>query len=566
MCKEVRRVEGFKAWELVPFSEFWKVQREYPGRASIGYIVAVLTCKSDPNGDPREPDVTNKFRISMSEGSKEIDVETHSSCADDISNRFVTSLAPVIEAHQTSIDVGGAYFHGTPPAMEDGGRAVFAVVPYWLQDFGPYPEKNPNGSRNLLRITGNMPGRCDAGRIWQARFDLFLRSYGLRQLITDPRIWVERTVRGTLIIHDHVDDSRLTSTTDAARSHFYRAWAAEFNSPPEPTELSENFTGLRHQRVGRFTVAISCMGVIRQLEDLIAAHPAINGSHHDIPLPVDALSRLREGPTAAHPLCPDRLEMAQRIAGTIGFITNMTRPDAHFAYCTLSRYLSEHKLTTRVFAYLVRVGRYITSTKELCLHLTAPPLANGGLDLFSIYADSSHGNAEDGATYGGFVLLCRGRPGPAGTRRGGGAIAWKCEVPAAGDDSSGAAELRMVVRSLKYTIAMRTNQRDLDIGIAPTQPTNLYTDASAVVSGRAAERMAKSSRWMAVRYAMVRWAEKCLTIRLGKIASEGNCGDMMTKCLAGLPFFRHRATLLGLDWPRDQPDAAPVADANADSL
>jgi hypothetical protein len=313
-------------------------------------------------------------RAMCKEGSKEIDVETHSSCADDISNRFVTALAPVIEAHQTSIDVGGAYFHGTPPAMEDGGRAVFAVVPYWLHDFGPYPEKNPNGSRNLLRITGNMPGRCDAGRIWQARFDIFLRSYGLRQLITDPRIWVDRTARGTLIVHDHVDDSRLTSTTDAARSHFYRAWAAEFNSPPEPAELSENFTGLRHQRVGPFTIAISCMGVIRQLVDLIAAHPALNGSHHDIPLPIDALSRLREGPTAAHPLCPDRLEMAQRIAGTIGFITNMTRPDAHFAYCTLSRYLSDHKLTTRVFAYLVRVGRYITSTKELCLHLTAPPI------------------------------------------------------------------------------------------------------------------------------------------------------------------------------------------------
>jgi hypothetical protein len=517
----------------------------------------VLTCKADPSGDPREPDVTNKFRISMSEGAKEVvKVETHSSCADDISNRFVTSLAPVIEAHQTSIDVGGAYFHGTPPTLEQGGRAVFAVVPYWLADFGPYPEKNADGTRNLLRITGNMPGRCDAGRIWQARFDTFLRRYGLRQLITDPRVWVVSNSMGTLIVHDHVDDSRLTSNSDALRSHFYRAWGAEFNSPPEPAELSENFTGLRHQRVGPYTVAISCLGVIRQLEDLIAAHPPLNGARFDVPLPVDALARLREGPTPSSPLCPEHLELAQRLAGTIGFVTTMTRPDAHFAYCTLSRYLSEPRLTTRVFSYLVRVARYLTTTKRMCLHLTAPPIVNGGLDLFSIYADSSHGNGENGVSLGGFVLLCRGREGAEGARRGGGAIAWKCEAPEEGDDSSGAAELRMVVRALKYTIAMRTLQRDLSIGVAPTQPTNLYTDAASVVSGRAGERMAKSSRWLAVRYAMVRWAEKCRTVRMGKTTSEGNCSDIMTKCLVGPAFIRHRATILGTGWPGSK-DAEP---------
>ena len=30
MTKEVRRVEGFNAWELVRFSEYWKIQRAYP--------------------------------------------------------------------------------------------------------------------------------------------------------------------------------------------------------------------------------------------------------------------------------------------------------------------------------------------------------------------------------------------------------------------------------------------------------------------------------------------------------------------------------------------------------
>jgi hypothetical protein len=49
---------------------------------------------------------------------------------------------------------------------------------------------------------------CNAGRIWQATFDEFLLGYGLRQLISDRRVWVIRTALGDLIIHDHVGDSR----------------------------------------------------------------------------------------------------------------------------------------------------------------------------------------------------------------------------------------------------------------------------------------------------------------------------------------------------------------------
>jgi hypothetical protein len=60
MAKEVRRVEGFKAWHLVRFREFREMRRRFPGRVSLG-----------PSGDPREPDVVNKFRISMSEGGRE---------------------------------------------------------------------------------------------------------------------------------------------------------------------------------------------------------------------------------------------------------------------------------------------------------------------------------------------------------------------------------------------------------------------------------------------------------------------------------------------------------------
>ena len=95
-------------------------------RVSIGYIVTVFKCKTDPNGDPREGGICRKFRISISEGGS---ADTFSSCVDGITNSIITLVGSMINAKQTSIGVGGAYFHGTPPSMDEGGRLLFAVSP-----------------------------------------------------------------------------------------------------------------------------------------------------------------------------------------------------------------------------------------------------------------------------------------------------------------------------------------------------------------------------------------------------------------------------------------------------
>ena len=95
-------------------------------------IVTALTIKTDPDGNARESGVSNKFRISISEGGRDdIRVETHSACADDITNRFMSVIAPVLSAEQTSIDVGGGILsrhaadHGRGGApVVRGGAAV----------------------------------------------------------------------------------------------------------------------------------------------------------------------------------------------------------------------------------------------------------------------------------------------------------------------------------------------------------------------------------------------------------------------------------------------------------
>ena len=84
----------------------------------------------------------------------------------------------------------------------------------------------------------------------------------------------------------------------------------------------------------------------------------------------------------------------------------------------------------------------------------------------------------------------------------------------------------MSTLALKYIVAMRKLQRDLDVGVAPLDPTPLFTDAQAMIDGTGCERLSKSSRWMASRYAMIRWGLACGTINL-----EGRgCGQLCRYC------------------------------------
>ncbi len=83
MAKEVKRVESFKAWTLVPFSNFCRDLREHgPDCISIAYIVGAFAHKTDPNGNPRAPSILHKFRVTCADVCQtEVDpLGTYSSC------------------------------------------------------------------------------------------------------------------------------------------------------------------------------------------------------------------------------------------------------------------------------------------------------------------------------------------------------------------------------------------------------------------------------------------------------------------------------------------------------
>jgi len=184
-------------------------------------------------------------------------------------------------------------------------------------------------------------------------------------------VWALSADRGEIIAHDHVGDSRLTTTAAAAaRKHFHAAWAAAFREDPEEKPTTEDFTGLRHRVVSPRCTEISCVGVLRRLEALLLDYPLTATEMCDCPLPGDALRRLRDAPTDKNPLVPTLLEPAQRVLGTAGFVVNAVRVDAYFGYCVLSRYTSDTRLTSGGSSY----GSGTTSSGRCTCTSTFPPL------------------------------------------------------------------------------------------------------------------------------------------------------------------------------------------------
>jgi hypothetical protein len=128
---------------------------------------------------------------------------------------------------------------------------------------------------------------------------------------------------------------------------------------------------------------------------------------------------------------------------------------------------------------------------------------------------------------------------------GSGLIAWKCHPPKKKTDSSGAAELVAATFLNKYMQGTRMFTQET--GLSSKAPWNFNLDATSALSGVAMERVSDSMRYMAARYAMLRFAaDETMDIKLTKVDTKDNVADGFTKSLQADDFVRSRAQMLGL--------------------
>jgi hypothetical protein len=241
---------------------------------------------------------------------------------------------------------------------------------------------------------------------------------------------------------------------------------------------------------------------------------------YETPMSADALTRIRELPSAANPLV-NQVPRARSILGLGLFIVRSVRTDCLFPALALSSYIVNN-LTKVVWSALLRWANYLLQTRDMPLILSAPT----GTASFSACSDSSLINAPvssvpmpdvAAASYGGFALFFEGS----------GSFNVECFSPRRLADSSAGSELIMATWAGKSIISFQILEREL--GLVRSEPTSLELGASAVTDGAGMDRVSRQQRFQAARLGMLRQWVADRVLRLTKTHTRDMRADILTE-------------------------------------
>ena len=196
--------------------------------------------------------------------------ETYSGAVDDSSIRFLLAATlGRLGLRRYVLDVKGAYYQGEVLSPENGGRVIFVFAPKGWAALG-FPEVDSEGRKVRYQVVRNVPGRQDAGRIWQARYDLFMLGQKFTQSIVDRRVFYRRLPDGKLfVIGVYVDDNWIICDDDAVWDEFHAAWKREFDESDNVVQAADDFCGIRTEDLPCGAVALSSKKLLLALDGMI---------------------------------------------------------------------------------------------------------------------------------------------------------------------------------------------------------------------------------------------------------------------------------------------------------
>jgi hypothetical protein len=292
------------------------------------------------------------------------------------------------------LDVKSAYYQGDVDTPEEGGRVIFVLAPHGWGALG-FPETDSSGRRVRYQVVRNVPGRQDAGRIWQTKYDKFFKVHNFSQSIVDRRVFYKHLPDDKLLVVGvYVDDNWTVCDDDAEWETFHAAWNREFDESANVAEAADDFCGVLTEDLPDGAVALSSKKLLQALAELIHDYPC--PSNVATPMLPDSPVKMRE---VNAPVREELITKARQIVGLGLFVVRGTRPDALFAGVALSPYIVVN-LNDYVWECVLRWAYYLVRTAHYRLILRPPALIDG-VPVFDANSDSSCINCESSDGGGG---------------------------------------------------------------------------------------------------------------------------------------------------------------------
>jgi hypothetical protein len=119
------------------------------------------------------------------------------------------------------------------------------------------------------------PGaRTQPGRIWQARYDQFMRGQKFTQSIVDCRVFYLRLSDGKLfVVGVYVDDNWIICDDDSTCDECYATWKPEFDESENVVQAADDFCGIRTKDLPCGAIALSSTKLLLALYEMIEEYP-----------------------------------------------------------------------------------------------------------------------------------------------------------------------------------------------------------------------------------------------------------------------------------------------------
>ena len=436
--------------------------------------------------------------------------------------RIMLIFSCILGLKSVQADITAAFVHAHLPTTEQV---------YVHQPRGFYAP-NTTSNSHVLKLKRALYGLKQAPRHFFNYLSQHLTKHGLRQSSFDPCLFFG----SNLVVIVYVDDLLIYSRSDTAIDDLITK-LKEDNIWIRKEDSTAGFLGVDMKEGPDGSLTLTQTGLIDRIISALGLHSSYSTKKdtpaETAPLPKDANGEPAD-PTFNYP----------SIIGMLLYLSGHSRPDIAFAVHQCARYTFNP--TKKHTNALKRIGRYLKGTRDKGIIMR--PTTNLNVDCFPDADFAGLYNHEDAQdphcvrSRTGFVILLAGCP-----------VLWKSKLQTEIALSTMEAEYVALSQSCKdlFPLLDQINELGEAVGLPVSKDTNLHTtiyedNVGALTLGRLEpKRMTPRSKHYAIKYHWFREQIGPRNIKLVKVDTKNQLGDIFTKGLGTIPFCYLRSKLMG---------------------
>lgn len=430
--------------------------------------------------------------------------ETYSPVVKFDSIRSILSIAAAHDLDIIQFDVCSAFLNG------EIDEVIFMDQPLGFED-------NSTGAK-VCRLRKALYGLKQSSRVWNRKFDSFLKTFTLQSTTADCCVYVSHS-DPKLILAIWVDDGIACSPrSEAAKiEHILNFMHGAFKITKG---LAEMYVGLHitRDRSKRILTVDQSIYIERVLKRF--AHE----SCHAVAVPADPSSAADLSIQMGSSTTPFPYKEG---VGCLQWAALGTRPDISYAVSNVARF-SNNPGQPHIQA-LKRILKYLRGTVNLCITYGGQHIDN----RLTAYCDADYaGDVDDRKSRSGFILLLNGGPVSWGSRK------QTCTACSTTESEYIAGHL-----ASQETTWMRTLLADL--GARQNIPTTLHSDNQSAIKLVKNPVYHKRTKHIDLKYHVIRECDQKGIISITYVCTADQIADILTKPLPRDKFERMRQ-MIGL--------------------